>query len=76
MYVRLLLQALENQPLIRILRCGCRRARNKGKLFFLFQRKRNFLNRRIRIHISPLGIFPAAASRCGQYARCGNAGAE
>ena len=61
MYVGLLLQPLKNQLIIRLLRRGRRRAGNKGKLSRFRQRKRHFLDRRIRINIRSLRIRSPAS---------------
>ena len=65
MYVRLLLQSLEDQLVIGLLCSRCRGACDKRKFFRLFQRKCNFFDRSIRICICNL-CGPAAASEQGQ----------
>ena len=65
MYIGLLLQSLEDQLVIRLLRGRRRSACDKRKLFRLFERKCHFFDRSIRVCICNL-CGPAAAPEQGQ----------
>ena len=67
MYVGLLLQPLEDQLFVRLLRRRCRSAGDKGKLPRFRQGKRHFLDRRIGIDIRSHRVL-SPASRKGKQA--------